>query len=1206
MLLAVRAAGPTRLAQGAPGGWHGTVAKIAGPGGSHQGLSLRTGGVDVPLNEHDALGTGAHVVAGPGTRARLDLDDGSVLYLDRGASLTLEAMPRSVRLESGEIVADVARVEAGPVARVTTANAEVTTVATKLALGVLDGGTRVDVLRGDVKVQGKTGAFAAIGAGGHGIVSERGVELAPASDLARRLELAQRLGEAAVRGEEGDAPLGGLGELRARRPGKTEESLRQVALERHAVKVRIVGNVARTEIDETFTNDSDDVLEGLYRFPLPARSQIERLALEVDGALVDGSFVDRAKGAAIFRGALRAATPQAPKPVEEVIWVPGPWRDPALLEWQRGGRFELKIFPIPKRGSRRVVLAYTEIVAPVAGRRRYVYPLPQTSNVSIGSFSFDAQVLGNDTMVPVRAHGYALEPQPIAGGERLSATRNAFVPSGDLEIEYALADSKTDVTAWGFSDAAGATQEHAEGFVALALRPKLPQGDAVRPRDYVIVLDRGRSMFGERFRRASRLATQIVGEMDSSDRVTVLACDVTCTALPGGLRTAGPDAAHDVGVFALEVLPDGATDLVGAVREAARVRPTTEDRDLRVLVLSDGRAGAGYRRGASVALEVQSALSDPRAEVVAVPIGVDADTALLAEVARGGGGVLVPYAPGERLGTAAIDILNASFGRTLRDVEVTLPAGLTDVTPATLAPIRAGSEVVVTARATGERVKGDVVLRGRLGGAPFEARYPVDVALTADSGNAFVPRLFAAARIAEREREATSPALRAELVSLSQRYRVPSRFTSLLVLESEAMFRAFGIDRSAGSSVWTGESLAESSEVASVDAQRESEQGDLLGALAEGKASRDPGDAYMGSDRAAPAATATMAPPMSAPVASKEAAKRRVLSDEEIEVRARTRLPGRFMRRVWHWEASISAGGAAQVSTDKLAAARGALAAAPDERKMAVQLARLLAVAGQDAELGQVIDTWSRRDPLDADALAMRADLVRRRGDRDGALRILGGVAQGLSAPDASTLGLLALAHERAGHGGAACAFRIAAAELSPARDAIARAVACERREGHEASAARWLASLTGAGAREGVDKVLAQLESGPAPRESVAYGDVVLDARWNGGAADLDVTVVDPTGARLSWSGLNKGVRVVDPTSRAHEAVSIARFSPGAYVVELARVSADSGPVSGVLSVRSFGEKRTIPFVVDAASTKVARVQLRLVSTLVEVARPE
>jgi hypothetical protein len=276
-----------------------------------------------------------------------------------------------------------------------------------------------------------------------------------------------------------------LGELRARRPGKADEKDHVVALTTHNIKVRIVGNVARTEVDETFTNETGDDLEGLYRFPLPPDAQIERLALEVDGKLVDGSFVDKAKGAAIFRGAVHNATPTAPKPKEEVIWVPGPWRDPALLEWQRGGRFELKIFPIPKRGSRRVVIAYTETIAPVAGVRRYVYPLPQTtsSDLRIGSFGIDLQVLGNDPKVPVKARGYELAKAPSGsdlGGERFAQTTANFVPSGDLAIEYVLADRGTDVTAWGYTDpnapkvkVLGAISGVPEkGYVALALRPK--------------------------------------------------------------------------------------------------------------------------------------------------------------------------------------------------------------------------------------------------------------------------------------------------------------------------------------------------------------------------------------------------------------------------------------------------------------------------------------------------------------------------------------------------------------------------------------------------------------------------------------------------------------------------------------------------------------------------------------------------------------
>ena len=92
--------------------------------------------------------------------------------------------------------------------------------------------------------------------------------------------------------------------------GRDAEQDRAVALATHAVKVRIAGAVARTEIDETFTNDTDDVLEGIYRFPLPPDAQIERLALEVDGKMEEGAFVDRDRAAAIWRGVIQNAAPE--------------------------------------------------------------------------------------------------------------------------------------------------------------------------------------------------------------------------------------------------------------------------------------------------------------------------------------------------------------------------------------------------------------------------------------------------------------------------------------------------------------------------------------------------------------------------------------------------------------------------------------------------------------------------------------------------------------------------------------------------------------------------------------------------------------------------------------------------------------------------------------------------------------------------------
>src|SRR6185295_14386411 len=135
-------------------------------------------------------------------------------------------------------------------------------------------------------------------------------------------------------GVEQSAP--GLGELRAHKPGDARDKERPLSLAHHKVTVRISGNVARTEIEESFQNDSPDTLEGIYRFPLPADARIDRLALDVHGQMVEGSFVESAKAAAIFRGVIHHAEPKEKKdPTLEMVWVPGPWRDPALLEWQR-------------------------------------------------------------------------------------------------------------------------------------------------------------------------------------------------------------------------------------------------------------------------------------------------------------------------------------------------------------------------------------------------------------------------------------------------------------------------------------------------------------------------------------------------------------------------------------------------------------------------------------------------------------------------------------------------------------------------------------------------------------------------------------------------------------------------------------------------------------------------------------------------------
>ena len=425
--------------------WRGKVSKVSRAAGGEGGLELcKADGTDC-----SAASSGATIKAGTllrtddRTRAYVELSDGTRLALDRSTELGLDAKhDRRGKLAKGAIVAEVEKVTDSKV-RVDLPRGHIEVLGTKFALRSNGDAAAVDVSRGAVLLVDEQSRSVKVRSGEEGR-SFPGA--APYASSAASLSEALSWSETA---EEEKIAVRGLGELKAKKPGSKEEKQGAVKLTSHAVKVRVVDGFARTEVEEVFTNTTGEVLEGIYRFPMPPDAQIERLALEVDGKMEEGAFVDRDKAAAIWRGAIVNAAPKQVRPREEIIWVPGPWKDPALLEWQRGGRFELRIFPIPANGARKVVLTYTQVIAPVSGVRRYVYPLAHdpSGTLRVDNFDVDVQVRGHDSAFGIATQGYSMTRGGGSGVDTLVLNEKSFVPTGDLVIEYATADRNTELSA---------------------------------------------------------------------------------------------------------------------------------------------------------------------------------------------------------------------------------------------------------------------------------------------------------------------------------------------------------------------------------------------------------------------------------------------------------------------------------------------------------------------------------------------------------------------------------------------------------------------------------------------------------------------------------------------------------------------------------------------------------------------------------------
>lgn len=123
------------------------------------------------------------------------------------------------------------------------------------------------------------------------------------------------------------------------------------------INVTVMGNVATTTYDMLFYNPTASVLEGELSFPLGEGHDVSRFALDVNGKLREAVVVEKELGRVAFEQVVRRGV------------------DPALLEKGSGNTYKARIYPIPSKGYKKVVLAYEQELSLHNGAHYYNLPL---------------------------------------------------------------------------------------------------------------------------------------------------------------------------------------------------------------------------------------------------------------------------------------------------------------------------------------------------------------------------------------------------------------------------------------------------------------------------------------------------------------------------------------------------------------------------------------------------------------------------------------------------------------------------------------------------------------------------------------------------------------------------------------------------------------------------------------------------------------
>jgi hypothetical protein len=154
---------------------------------------------------------------------------------------------------------------------------------------------------------------------------------------------------------------------------ENSEEKQAVILKKLNIDVQITGNIATTVMTMTFYNNSSRILEGELTFPMPEGVSISRYALDINGKMREAVPVEKAKATEVFESIERRRV------------------DPGLLEKVEGNNFRTRIYPLPSKGIRTIIIGYEEELNFNNGKV-LKYHLPLNYNQPVQEFTLKATV----------------------------------------------------------------------------------------------------------------------------------------------------------------------------------------------------------------------------------------------------------------------------------------------------------------------------------------------------------------------------------------------------------------------------------------------------------------------------------------------------------------------------------------------------------------------------------------------------------------------------------------------------------------------------------------------------------------------------------------------------------------------------------------------------------------------------------------------
>ncbi|HJQ69146.1 MAG TPA: VIT domain-containing protein [Blastocatellia bacterium] len=533
------------------------------------------------------------------------------------------------------------------------------------------------------------------------------------------------------------------------------------------IKASIDGQIATVKVEHLFRNETDDVLEGTYYYPVPEG------AILLEFAVYDGD--ERRVGRVKEKQEARAAYAEAAAQGE----------DPAILEMTKSGWFQSRVYPIAPRSEKRVEIVYSQILPIKDNIATFEYPLGRgykKLKVPIGSVDIDLDVR---SAVAIKNLFSPTHPLDLHYDGDRHVTSKLSTAGGDqaenFQLLYSLSDEEFGLSLVTYR------KEGEDGYFLLMLSPKVDfDDDRISAKDVVFVIDISGSMEGDKLRQAKEaLRFGLTKTLNEDDRFNIVAFSSAVRPISGGMMQATRANIEAALRFVDSLQSHGGTNINDALVTAMKMFQRS-GRPQNLVFLTDGLPDRNIEP-AQICANVRAA-NRANARLFTFGVGADVNRHLLEQLAAENRGAQANIENQYELARDVTTFFAKVSKPVLSDLAVNFGVVQADRThPSVLPDLYTRSQIKIFGRYSNpvDIKNATITLAGRMNEQTRQFNFDGLNFPLATTDKDFLPRLWATERVnallSEIRLNGEREQLKQEVIELAREFNLVTPYTSMYV-----------------------------------------------------------------------------------------------------------------------------------------------------------------------------------------------------------------------------------------------------------------------------------------------------------------------------------------------------------------------------------------------------------------------------------------